>query len=94
MNDRVYQHRQAKTIFMDMELMSLSIKPAVQYRLEPGYLARQMGSTWLQAGRVNPVVHQRDQEDYCASPMEKRIMLAFKRQITLLTWKIGIHLKR
>ena len=56
---------------MDMELMSLSIKPAVQYRPEPDYLARQMGSAWLQAGRVNPVVHQRDQEDYCASPTEK-----------------------
>jgi hypothetical protein len=71
LNAQVYQLRQAKTIFMDMELMSLSIKPAVQYRLEPDYLARQMGSAWLQAGRVNPVVHQRDQEDYCASPTEK-----------------------
>lgn len=47
------------------------VTPVVCYRQELHVLARQMDSTWWQAGRVDLVVHQKDQEDSSAWPTGK-----------------------
>ena len=47
------------------------VTPVICYRQELHVLARQMDSTWWQAGRVDLVVHQKDQEDSSAWPTGK-----------------------
>lgn len=48
--------------------MSCISIPVGHCKLEHHFLATRLDSALLQAGKVDLVVHQRDQEDYSASP--------------------------